>query len=537
MKKHFSKIGSFIRNHKVWSLIIAIVLLGLIYMVYSKLFASPATTQYIYGTIKIGTVSKTVTGSGQVSAENQLDVTSEASGRIIAINAKVGQTVQAGDLIATLDSRDALLDLENAKIAYAKLTEAAKPGDVTNSENNVSKAYSDAFAAISNVFLHFPTVAGGLKDMLYSQSGYLSDQASGISETGKTYRNQAGQSYERANTIYNNIISEYRALTKTSPASAIEQMIEKASDLEQALAEAVKDAQNARTFIANSQPEYYPSAAATAHTSLSTWSSQVASDLSAILSSRNTIDSAEEALRKLTEGADALDVRSQQLSLEQKRRAYEKYFVRAPFAGVIGRIPVDTYDLASNGTAIATISSSKKITTIALNEVDAVQIKTGQRVELTFDAIDGLKVDGTVTEVDLVGTASQGVVTYNVKIAFDGSDTRIRAGMSIDATIVTEEKAGVVVVPAGAIKTMGIGKNVTSYVEVQGVNGVERKIITTGISDDTNTEVIEGVNEGDRIIVRTISGAATRNTTPTIFSGIGGGSRPAGGNAVRIQAR
>ncbi|MDD5433706.1 MAG: hypothetical protein PHE77_03610, partial [Candidatus Pacebacteria bacterium] len=56
---------------------------------------------------------------------------------------------------------------------------------------------------------------------------------------------------------------------------------------------------------------------------------------------------------------------------------------------------------------------------ISLNEVDVAKVKIGQRAIITFDAIDELEITGKVEDVDTIGTVSQGVVSYNVKIIFD----------------------------------------------------------------------------------------------------------------------
>ena len=529
MKKNLLKLTPWMRTHRVATFFISLAIIGIGYYTYTKVFPSGTTTQYILGTVRKGTITNTVTGSAQVSSENQLDVTSEVSAKVISINATVGQHVQAGDLLATLDSRDALLDLENAKIAYAKLTEPAKVGDVTNAENNLNKSYNDGFAAISGTFLNLPAIMSGLKDILTSRTGYLSDQqAPNINETGRGYRLIAAASFDRTNTDYNTLLDTYRSLTKNSSSAVVEDMLTKVSVLEKELAETLKVMQSTYTYISMAQPDYNVSAGVTASASLTTWSNQVSSDLSSLLSAKNSIASYGDTLKKLRDGADSLDIQSEELSLEQKRRTYAKYFIRAPFEGIVGRIPVHVYDQANNGTVIATISSNKKVTTIPLNEVDAVKVATGQRAELTFDAVSGLKIDGIVSQVDLVGTASQGVVTYNVRITFDGSDTRIRPGMSVDASIITQEKSDILVVPAGAVKTQN-GKNSMSYVEVLDAQGApQRKTVTTGATDDTNIEIVSGLNEGDKIVVRTIVGTtAVKSTTPSLFSGLSGGQRNA----------
>src|SRR6185437_11334418 len=89
-------------------------------------------------------------------------------------------------------------------------------------------------------------------------------------------------------------------------------------------------------------------------------------------------------------------------------------------------------------------------------------VKAGQKAELTFDAIEGLTLSGTVAEVDSVGTVSQGVVTYDVKISFDKQDPRVRPGMTVDAAITADSKENALIVPSSAVETAA-GR---SFVEV-----------------------------------------------------------------------
>ena len=90
-----------------------------------------------------------------------------------------------------------------------------------------------------------------------------------------------------------------------------------------------------------------------------------------------------------------------------------------------------------------------------MNEVDVAKIKVGQKTTLTFDAIDGLSIAGEVIDIDAVGTVTQGVVNYNVKIGFDTQDERIKPGMSVSATIIIEVKQDVLLIPNSAIKSAG----------------------------------------------------------------------------------
>ncbi len=535
MKRILNGTKKYIIAHKVIGTIGIIIVIIIGYFIIKSIFGSSTTTQYIYETVKKGSIIQTVTGSGQVSAENQIDITSEVSGKVLSINSKVGQIVKTGDLIATIDSRDSLLDLENARIAYEKLVKPADEGDVTNAQNNVAKAYSDALSAINDAYIDITSINDGLKTLLSENTGYLNDsQSFSLSNTSQNYRNIANNSYYRAKDKYDLSINDYKSLSRTSKTSDIEYVLSKTYDLAKSFSEALKDAQNAIAFISSTQTEYNSSLATAAKTNVTTWSAAMNSDLASLISSINSIASYKDTLNNLIKGADELDIKSQKIALAQKERSYAKYFIRAPFDGVIGRIPVNIYEQANSGTTIATISSNKKITNISLNEVDAVKVEAGQKVKLTFDAIPGLTMDGEVTQVDLIGTASQGVVTYNVKIVFDDNDSRVRAGMSTDVTITVKEINDVLVVPSSAIKTKTVAKKQTSYVEIMGTNGKVKQLpVTIGSTDDTNTEISGGLNEGDKIIIKTIAGVAKTSTTPSLFSGLGNNQRRTTGTPAR----
>ncbi|MDB5238869.1 MAG: family efflux transporter subunit, HlyD family secretion protein [Candidatus Parcubacteria bacterium] len=455
-KNWFGRMKARIRAHKIITSVIVIVLVIAGYEIYKAHAAANVTPQYSVSVARLGTIRQTVTGSGQVSAENQLDVTSQVSGTVKAVNVSVGQHVKTGDLLATIDPKDALVSLQNAQIAYAKLVAPAKNGDLANAENSVVKSYSDAFNTVASTFVDLPTVMTGLKSMLYGANGYLSDAyAVHLNSTARPMRDAAGLRFDAAAKQYAVVIQEYQGLTRASATSSIDALLSDTYSLLKTVSTAVQETQNTVNYASVNQPDYYPRDATTAVTNLNSWSGTVNSDLASILSAQSTITSNANSLATLQTGADTLDVQSQQLSLQQAQENYAKYFIRAPFDGIVGRIPVSVYGQASASTVVATIVGDQKIATISLNEVDAAKVAVGQPVAITFDAIDGLTATGTVSQVDLVGTVTQGVVSYGVKITINTSDTRIKPGMSLNTTITTKEKANVLIVPSVAVKSSG----------------------------------------------------------------------------------
>ena len=165
-----------------------------------------------------------------------------------------------------------------------------------------------------------------------------------------------------------------------------------------------------------------------------------------------------------------MTIRAKKIAVQQKEDALTSaketladYSIRAPFAGVIASVDIQKGDSISNGTIAATLITKQRIAEISLNEVDAAKIKIGQKVTLTFDAVEDLTLTGEVSEVNTLGTVSQGVVSYTIKIAFDTQDERIKPGMSTSATIITEIKQDILIIPSSAIKTLGN----SSYVNYQ----------------------------------------------------------------------
>ena len=171
---------------------------------------------------------------------------------------------------------------------------------------------------------------------------------------------------------------------------------------------------------------------------------------------------------------------------------------------------------------------------ISFNEIDAARVVVGQAAVLSFDAVEDLEITGEIVEVDTVGTVTQGVVTYGVKIAFETQDERIRSGMSVSASITTDVRYDALAVPNSAVKM----ENNEAYVEIfdanswRTVNGQEiviggtpRRIpVQIGISNDTTTEILSGISEGDRVVVRSTNSSAGSSSQPPSILGVPGGS-------------
>jgi HlyD family secretion protein len=216
-----------------------------------------------------------------------------------------------------------------------------------------------------------------------------------------------------------------------------------------------------------------------------------------------------------------------------------KRTVVAPISGTVNAVNVKNGDdlsrLSSNSNSSAAIIIGDLSTLkaqVQVNEVDISNVSIGQEATMTFSGIDGLTSTGKVEKMDSLGTLTSGVVDYNVTIGFDSLDPRIRPEMSVSAAIITGVKQDVILVPNSAVKT----QNGNSYVQVLSGQTPQSVNVEVGLSDNTQTEIVSGINVGDNVVTQTINPkTTTAATTTTTTSAAGGAARGgAGGGGLRI---
>jgi len=240
-------------------------------------------------------------------------------------------------------------------------------------EDNIVKSYEDAFNAIADTFLDLPTVITQLEDILYSNK--ISNSESAVSNTQDNssalinslnseekrskltiFKNSALNDYLTARTAYNDNFSDYKNTTRYSDKQATDALLQETIATTKAIAQAAKSESN----LLDTWTDYYSqqsqntfSQVKTYQNNLNTYISQVNSHLSSLLStqrslqdykeslasaennikemgqnnpldlaaSESSVKEKEMSLAELKAGANALDIKSQQLSIQQKENA------------------------------------------------------------------------------------------------------------------------------------------------------------------------------------------------------------------------
>src|SRR3989338_4042681 len=178
------------RAHRFIAFMIIAALSGISYLGYQKYHAGNVPARFVLGAVEKGPIVVSISGSGQISSSNQIEVKPKVSGDVTAVIVKSGQEVNAGALLARLDSRDALkavrdaqASLESANLTLTKLQKPAEALSLLQAEHSLSqakeakqksqddlgKAYEDGFNTVANAFLGLPNIMAGLDDMLFDR--------------------------------------------------------------------------------------------------------------------------------------------------------------------------------------------------------------------------------------------------------------------------------------------------------------------------------------------------------------------------------
>lgn len=166
-----------------------------------------------------------------------------------------------------------------------------------------------------------------------------------------------------------------------------------------------------------------------------------------IAAAQAEVDRARASLELLRAGARPEDiavaeaqVAQAELALLQAQSAVENASLRAPFAATIGAVQVRQWDMVSPGAPAITLgdTSTFKVETTDLNEIDIHLVKEGQEVDLTFDALPERSIRGVVTRIAPMASLEQGGTNYTVTIELEEQAPGLRWGMTAFVDIVVE---------------------------------------------------------------------------------------------------
>lgn len=576
------------KDHKIISAIILIIIGYLFY--HFVLNQTTSTTTYQYTTVKRGALVSAVSGTGQVISNSQVDLKPKVNANVTAVYVKAGDKVRQGQVLFRLDAtdaykqvRDAKISLESAQIALEKLTNP-KAVDVLAVNNSLKQEEDNKKSEDQKVDTAYRNLLNANLQVVPDGS-YTTETAPTLS--GSYLKNIEGQ-----------IKISVNQGGQTGYSFSLSGIASGIGNVNNVVAQPIGDT---GLYIKwNTMPPQtnwiinIPNQQSTSYSAnYSAWQNAITNrDINNAASDRNIL-SLKQKLADLTPSDDNLDVRSAKLTVEQRQNALADaqqnlsyYSITAPFDGVMANVSVDigssaVMASANSSAPLGTIVTDKKLAQLTINETDIPKIHLGQKAKVTFDAIDGLELNGDIVEINTLGTVTSGVVTYKVKVAFATGDVRILPNMSVSVDIITDSKDNVLYVPSQAVKqdaqgyyveedassatsTLNFASSTRMFNNASSTNAsstrfrngtssrvrngasstatsatevvLKRVPVIIGMQNDTQTEIVSGLSEGERVVTKktttTSTGATTAPTITSLFrpQGQGTSSRAGGGN-------
>ncbi len=207
-----------------------------------------------------------------------------------------------------------------------------------------------------------------------------------------------------------------------------------------------------------------------------------------------------------------LSVKLAELQLDQAEAALDvakadlgKATITALFDGVVADITINEGQQLSTMTyadpAIILIDPSETVMNGVIDEIDVSKVKLGQEANIILDALPDKELRGNVSFVSNAGTVEAGVVFYKTTITLENPDKELRDGMSATAEIIVDRRDNALLVPNRAIR----GSWDNPWVEVITDSETEQREISLGISDGIDTEVLSGLEEGEKVVLPPVS--------------------------------
>lgn len=253
--------------------------------------------------------------------------------------------------------------------------------------------------------------------------------------------------------------------------------------------------------------------------------------------------SADKLLRTYKDSLDKAQesLESAKSKLESTQDTYDNYTVTAPISGKVIKKTVKVGDKISKSTTgntvLAVIYDMSNYTfEMLVDELDVKSVKAGQSVNITADAVSGKTFSGTVTNVSLQSSTSNGVTNYPVTVTLNDGLDELLPGMNVDGVIILDEAKDVIAIPADSLM-----RGNTVYVKDDSVKekignvpaGFRSVEVSAGLISKDYVEIKSGLTEGEEVYVAQSSVEKTSNNMmPGGMGGMGGitgGGGPGGG--------
>ena len=425
-----------------------------------ELFAQerePAAPDFDIVAVERGTIVSTVSATGTIEPQAQVLLSFKSVGRVLDVHAQEGQQVQAGEVLARLESGELELALAQAEIGLT--VSKAQLARIQVTPNASDMAAAEAVLA---------SAQAAYQEMLKGRSADELRAAQGTVDRARLAVDQAQSAYDQVAHLPN------------------VGMLPQALQLQQVTLEYELAQTNYRLSIRGANESQRAAA-------------------------RAQVAQAQASLDRLKQGVSAEDiqiaqaqVRQAEISIEQAQLALQGTVLTAPSAGVITAVSIKAGELASSARpAFEMTDLSRFHINVNVDEIDIGSVQIGQQANMSLDALPETELAGQVTSIASKANLVTGVISYQLRIDIDTTAAPLRVGMSATASIITAIAEDALVVQNRLIQIDR--ENEKAYVERVEDGMPVRVEIRMGMRNEQQSEVVEGLSEGDLLAIRQVS--------------------------------
>ena len=519
LRAFFGRLGGWFKQHKKSTALLVVLALAaaiVLRFLPQKGAAQGSTVSFVRTTtLQKTSLENSVSTTGTVESANVSTVTTDLKYTVKSVNVQVGDTVQAGDVICTLDTEDLEKQIERAKESLTDQTEQTQEAydKALKSYNEAKKDYDDAV-----------TAADDAEDDYYDSWDDLNAATNQVSALQADYDSKQSQ--------LSSMLTEYNGAVSTYGVDSDEAKAAK-DRYEQFKEGAAKDAQ---TALENAQMT-------TGYQSL------VQAKDQAVAAWEQAKTAKEQAEKQLETASESLDTAKKKLdnsgssdTLEDLQEQLTKCTLTAETSGTVTSLNATVGSICSDTVATIQDTNTLKIA-VTIQEYDVPNVSIGMKARITSDATDG-EISGTLTQISPTATAATGGQssssssgTFSAEVSVDGASSGLLIGMNANVEIVQSTTDNVFVVPYDAVGTEDDG---TKYVMVKtGGDGAdatfEKVTVTTGAENDYYIEISgDALSEGMEVrssasddSAETVDASNMMGQGGFVFSA--GGDMPSGG--------
>ncbi len=452
-----------------------------------------------------GDITIEVSETGTIEPVDKVDVKSKAAGRLLSIPITEGQFVRKGQLIAVVDRSliDPQLAQSEAQLRSAQARLSQTQAEYALQIQQTASAIAEAKAALATAKTHLAVVAAAARPQELAQQKEAVDRAQiSVADALRTQK-------RRAALLARGFISQADYDSAQVAVDTAESTLATARQA-QALTQAGPRVQDVADAQAQVQSARVQLQAAEANTG------------------QNAVKYSDIAQARAAVAQIAGTIQQLQVSIGDTH-------IVAPASGLVLKKYKEPNEIVQSATTgfsdaqsiVATLGSRLQVS-VDINEVDVAKVALHAPAVITVDALPGVSFPGTVTQIAPASTnafssdssggggsgSTSSISKFSVKAAFDRSDPRLRSGMSANVAIISRKHTRVVLAPLEAVPFSDKSGQVT----VMTVAGkTEMRMVTTGLRDDTEVEIVSGLAPGEKLVVPPIDGSGRRKTD------IGGG--------------